>query len=617
MSFKTIRNAGLFFLLSIIIIICVFSMYNIKKISNALKLVITYEKPLRDKSNEITRILIDTKNAFEMYIHRDKITYDDLISTLDLLIHKSIALEKILTINRDITNQFKNIKVILINMEYETKHPDSDLLTSLKLSVEKKISGLYKKLFFMQSHISKTPDHMKENAIEIYQTINQIFRDWIYSFDNLMSINISLNDVIVPLDRVVVECANLGTMVGKDEKSAINALVLHVKHFKNAIMAYVSQEKVLDDTSDTLMKIKQSALRTQGDVQKSLIDVQHKVENRINIDHHHMIQLVARIQFMMMMGMVVGILFSIIGVIIMSRSLMKPISKLVMATQRLAKGELSYRVEKIYDDEIGQFAEALNLMAEELQVITVSRDELIETQAQLVQAAKLASIGELAAGVAHELNQPLMVIRTEVQLIMRYIEKDKFDSASLLEEMKIFENNTKKMMDIINHLREFSHQSRMPFCNVDIQIIIENALSMIKEQLRLNQITIKKEFQPNLPQIIGNANQLEQVFLNVITNARQAIESKNDGSGEIELKTDCIKPDEITIFIKDTGCGIPSEHLSQIFDPFYTTKEVGQGTGLGLSISYGIIKDHQGDIYVSETGDHGTTFVITLPIGQE
>ena len=249
--------------------------------------------------------------------------------------------------------------------------------------------------------------------------------------------------------------------------------------------------------------------------------------------------------------------------------------------------------------------------------------ELQHTQSQLVQSGKLASIGELAAGVAHELNQPLMVVRGITQFLNRQIKKDKIGITAIAEQLEPVERNTKRMMNIINHLRTFSRQSKSEFYPVDVNLVIEESFLMIGEQLRVRNIEVITNLDSDLPKIKGDTNQLEQVVLNLITNARDAITAKNGDPGEaapqgetIEITTRKIDSDPgfVGITVSDTGTGIEEEDLSSIFDPFYSTKEVGQGTGLGLSISYGIISDHKGKIEVGQTGPDGTTFSIRLPI---
>ena len=283
-------------------------------------------------------------------------------------------------------------------------------------------------------------------------------------------------------------------------------------------------------------------------------------------------------------------------------------------------------------------------------------EKLKNTQAQLVQSGKLASIGELAAGVAHELNQPLMVVRGAAQFVMRLIRKDRFSNDELMVQLEPIEKNTKRMMNIINHLRIFSRRSLSDFHPVDINGIINGSLLMVGEQLRLQDIELIKKLMPDLPNVMGDANQLEQVALNLITNAKDAMISNyheqmekpkykkkleiitrvmNNGclasdpriltgfqnsdrkTGKSERYLNSRKEQKISEYIeilfKDTGSGIFAENRDKIFDPFFTTKEVGKGTGLGLSISYGIIENHFGKIEVVETGPNGTTFRIILP----
>ena len=278
------------------------------------------------------------------------------------------------------------------------------------------------------------------------------------------------------------------------------------------------------------------------------------------------------------------------------------------------------------EERVKERTEKLSKANEELKVKNIERkqaeealkqtyQDLRNTQGQLIQAAKLASIGQLSAGVAHELNQPLMVIRNKAQLIQRAIKKNRLEEDDLNGQLTAIERNTKRMMNIINHLRTFSRQSPLDFHPVDINRVIENTFLMMGEQLRRHDIEVKKDPAANLPGIQGDANQLEQVFLNLIINAGDAIETAGNNR-RIEIITrisDEVKG-AIEILIKDTGGGISKECLEKIFDPFFTTKEVGKGTGLGLSISYGIVKDHKGEIEVAETGPEGTTFRIRLPI---
>ncbi len=191
----------------------------------------------------------------------------------------------------------------------------------------------------------------------------------------------------------------------------------------------------------------------------------------------------------------------------------------------------------------------------------------------------------------------------------------------------MIEKHTGRMMTIINHLRVFSHQSNAKFENLHINSVIEESFLIVNEQLRTHSISVKKDLTSGLPKIQGNSIQLEQVFLNLFNNARDAIEEKRAKRETDSTVSPAVKDfleittrlsednkNRIEILIKDSGCGIIKNRIDKIFDPFFTTKEVGKGTGLGLSISYGIIKDHGGTIEVLETGENGTTFKITMPV---
>lgn len=247
-------------------------------------------------------------------------------------------------------------------------------------------------------------------------------------------------------------------------------------------------------------------------------------------------------------------------------------------------------------------------------------EELKVAQSQLVQSGKLASIGELAAGVAHELNQPLMVIRGFSQLIHRQMKNQRLEEKELVELLETIDRNTKRMITIINHLRTFSRQSTASFQPVDLNRVIEDAFLMIGEQLRLKGIHVTKNFDATRVFIQGDAHQLEQVFLNLLTNARDALEvtstnhRRRQSNHRITITTRSLSESAmVEVLVQDNGSGIPAGNLGAIFDPFFTTKEVGKGTGLGLSISYGIIQKHGGRIEVKETGPGGTTFALTLP----
>jgi signal transduction histidine kinase len=194
-------------------------------------------------------------------------------------------------------------------------------------------------------------------------------------------------------------------------------------------------------------------------------------------------------------------------------------------------------------------------------------------------------------------------------------------SGDRLEPLALVETNTKRMMNIINHLRIFSRQGKEVFTTVDVNASIEGCRLMVGEQFRLRNIELKLDLMEDAPKVMGNPNQVEQVVLNLLTNAKDAIEERGAGAktpGVVNVSTRLSEKDGawVEVLVQDTGKGISDTHVGRIFEPFFTTKEVGKGTGLGLSISYGIVKSHNGAMAVAETGSEGTTFRIRFPVSE-
>jgi two-component system C4-dicarboxylate transport sensor histidine kinase DctB len=239
--------------------------------------------------------------------------------------------------------------------------------------------------------------------------------------------------------------------------------------------------------------------------------------------------------------------------------------------------------------------------------------ELREKQEQLVQAGKLATLGELTTGVAHELNNPLNNIGLFVGNAIDLVTRDIGDKERLLRELESAMQQVGKATEIISHLRTFGRAAPVSRELVAIDDVIERALALMREQLHHRQIAVELHLPDESPMVIGNAIQLEQVFLNLLTNARDALATARR---KVITITRAVHHDMVSVRVADTGNGIPSGLEQRIFDPFFTTKDVGQGTGLGLSITYGIIKEHQGTIIVENHPGAGATFVIRLPVGR-
>jgi PAS domain S-box-containing protein len=230
--------------------------------------------------------------------------------------------------------------------------------------------------------------------------------------------------------------------------------------------------------------------------------------------------------------------------------------------------------------------------------------ERVNLEDQLMQAEKLSSIGLLAAGVAHEVNTPLAVIAAQTQMLARQMPSE--DPRSRMLEKII--RQTFRASEIVNSLLKFSRVSGSEFVELDLNKVLGETLSLVEPMLRASRISLNAQLAPKLPFVYGNSGKLQQLFMNIILNARDAMPR----GGELTLATEC-DDSIVQVEVSDNGVGIPPEHLTKIFDPFFTTKSTSRGTGLGLAVSYGIIRDHAGQISVQSAVGKGTSFRLEFP----
>ncbi|GFO61549.1 two-component sensor histidine kinase [Geomonas silvestris] len=316
-----------------------------------------------------------------------------------------------------------------------------------------------------------------------------------------------------------------------------------------------------------------------------------------------------------------GIAFSsIIGAL-----LSRPIRELESLAHRVALGERDLQMEEPSADEVGDLARAFNQMTRaltrqeaeinllhrglELKVqertaeLSEKNRQLLETQADLARAEKLADLGIMAAGVAHEINTPLAIIRGNTEVLEMCLPPEHGNR----EEVEIITRQTERMAKIVGNLLAFARQKSLDRRQVEVHAVLDDILAQIGHQVSLERVRIARDYDPDLGAIKGDADQLRQVLSNLILNATQAMPE----GGTLTLSTRSLGPGAgCSIDVADTGSGIAPEHLEKIFTPFFTTKD--SGTGLGLSVSYGIIKDHGGDIQVTSS-QLGTRFRIILP----
>ncbi len=303
--------------------------------------------------------------------------------------------------------------------------------------------------------------------------------------------------------------------------------------------------------------------------------------------------------------------FILLGGLYLHRTLVRPLRAIVNASHAIAEGNLAQRVQLPYQGcpDLNHLAESLNFMI----------DSLRQAEAQLIQSSKLASLGTLASGVAHELNQPLAIIRAIAQQNLEVLQKGELtpqEQALLQEDLQIIERQTARMSQIILHLRTFARKPSDTLEPVNLNDVARNALILLREQLRQRGITLIEEYDKALPKVMGEANALEQIVINLLTNARDALEGTLDA--QIRVATRSVERDGalwVELSVSDNGPGVPEAIRSQIFDPFFTTKDPNKGTGLGLAISLEIAQKHKGTLRLEPT-ERGACFVLQLPAAQ-
>lgn len=290
-----------------------------------------------------------------------------------------------------------------------------------------------------------------------------------------------------------------------------------------------------------------------------------------------------------------------VGVILLFsqvKSIIKRLDSIKQATMSLGEGEFEPIPTLSTPDEISELILAFNQMGYALE----------QKQEQLIQSKKLASIGTFSSGIAHEINNPLNNISLSTDtLIEEFGTLEEKESREILDDILA---QTERASKIVRNLLDFSRPQSSNMQLLHIDFVLHKTINLIANELQIHQILLKYDIQELLPKVNGNSQQLQQVFLNIIINAKQAI----GDLGSISVKAQATGDGYICTTIKDSGSGIPQKHLEQIFDPFFTTKETGKGTGLGLSIVYGIIRKHGGYIEVASTLDVGTTFSVYLPV---
>ncbi len=300
------------------------------------------------------------------------------------------------------------------------------------------------------------------------------------------------------------------------------------------------------------------------------------------------------------------ILAALLG-IIWAQRITRPIERLSEAAKAVGQGGFDIRLDVESRDELGALASSFNTMTTELH----SREVALESaQSALVQSEKMAAFGQLGAGIAHEIKNPLAGILGYAQLSKRKVEKD----GPVYNNLVVIEKETKRCKDIIENLMKFARKEDVKKEPTDVNLIIEETIAIVDHQLSVNQVKIVKVLDNQVPEIYADGNQIKQALINFMINAQQAMDGV---PGEVRISSCLLVSGRVEVRVADSGPGMTDEVKARVFEPFFTTKAAGKGTGLGLSVTFGIIRDHQGTVEIESEPGKGAAFIVTLPAYDE
>ncbi|GAB4415156.1 MAG: ATP-binding protein [Thermodesulfovibrionales bacterium] len=428
----------------------------------------------------------------------------------------------------------------------------------------------------------------KLRFVEIADDLNASFLEMRLSEKNffLYKDTAALSDIKDKIDKTLqtIEDSRKDIVKAVGEEN-LSKLITYLRDYSNVINEARDKE-----SRNTELELR---LRAKGKKLKEFSeDITRLERSRVN-------EIISRSKKVLFYSFWVVFLCSVGVSHLISQNILRSLRKIEKLALSISEGNFRKIEGQIMNDELGAVIRAINFMS----------DELRYREDQIIQSKKLASIGILTAGIAHELINPVnnisMIAQTYSELYHRLGEEER------VEFMRRIEGETERMKDIIRNLLDFSRPKEPVLRPADINRVIEKSLKLTQNTLNLSDIEVRLSLADGLPPVFIDENQIQQVFVNLITNAVQAMTE----GGTLIISTAHEGRDSVKIIITDTGRGIPPEFLPHIFDPFFTTKE--GGTGLGLSVSYAIIKKHNGTINVQSRLGAGTTFIIELPVYKE
>lgn len=401
----------------------------------------------------------------------------------------------------------------------------------------------------------------------------------------------TLTSALSELERRIYFYVLLG---GEEEKSKVEKILNEMKNIDLKELKSEVDKLFSLKTKDTFKQVEKTISEIKTIEQKVN---EEKIQTEKNLkESQETVNKLATISFIVSSVTTISvILITVLVNILTYFFLIKPINQLRLGTEIIGSGNLDYKISIPRRDEFGKLANSFNEMVENIKNL----------QIQIVAMDRMSSIGQLAGGIAHEINNPLTGVIGQAQILLQKVPKDNPFYDNLIK----IERAAQRCRKIVKALLDFAREKYYSFVSSDINSLIDETLELCMSDLLSNKVNVVKQYD-KLPQIKVSPSHLQQVFMNLITNAMDAMPS----GGELLIST--YKQNEsIVISFKDTGTGINKENLQKIFSPFFTTKEIGKGVGLGLAVSYGIIKRHNGDITVKSDGEgKGAEFIIKLPI---
>lgn len=412
--------------------------------------------------------------------------------------------------------------------------------------------------------------------------------------------------------RLTGKALEIFSLLRRHEKN----LILYRDREHYAVFARVYAELPPSDIDFSLYRKQVDTLVQEQAEEKKLVehlrakgrDLQVLSETLVKEERSAIESSIVRTEDLLRVSLVVIIVLSVFVNARLAIRIVQPLRKLEGMTRKIAAGDFSERVEVSGKDEIASLEESFNRMEEKLKEARHSLEEKIqllrEKQSQLVEAEKHASVGVLAYGIAHEINNPLTSVLTFSNLLLEQTPPE----SPQYEQLRIMARETEKVRVIVKQLLQYSREVTLAKMPVSLHDVIGESLEMLRGQDAFQQIRIEEHLDPELPAVPADRLQIGQVISNILLNAAQAITPP----GTISIATR--QDDEwVEVEISDTGAGIPSDCLTKVFDPFFTTKEPGRGTGIGLALSYNIVKKHGGTIRVASEPGKGSRFTVGLP----